>query len=79
MRSWLKRRETKSMYHSLVAELRLEDSETLRQWIRLPREQYHELLQLVTPLIKKEDTHLRDAVTPGERLTLTLRFLASGK
>ncbi|MPC59016.1 hypothetical protein E2C01_053031 [Portunus trituberculatus] len=56
MRSWLKRRETKSVYHTLLAELRLEDSKTLRQWIRLPKEQYQELLRLVTPLIMKEDT-----------------------
>lgn len=67
------------MHHTLLPELSLLDSETMRQWIRLPKEQYHELLQLVTPLIQKEDTHMRDAVTPGERLTLTLRYLASGK
>ncbi|MPC26618.1 hypothetical protein E2C01_019763 [Portunus trituberculatus] len=51
MRSWLKRRKT-------LAELCLKDSETLRQWICLPKEQYQELLQLVTPLIMKGDTHL---------------------
>ncbi|KAL4119028.1 hypothetical protein QTP88_011901 [Uroleucon formosanum] len=39
---------------------------------------YLELLKLVTPLIKKEDTHLRKSVTPHERLTATLRFLATG-
>ena len=56
----------------------LEDPDTMRQWIRLNREQYHGLLELVTPLIKEEDTNMRDAVTPGEHLILMLRYLPAG-
>jgi hypothetical protein len=42
-------------------------------------ETYLNLLSLVTPLIKKQDTIMRKAVTPHERLTATLRFLATGR
>ena len=34
---------------------------------------------MVTPLIAKEDTTFRNAISPGERLAVTLRFLASGE
>ncbi|MPC91829.1 hypothetical protein E2C01_086889 [Portunus trituberculatus] len=60
-----------------MKELTEEDPATLRNWIRLDREQYEELLALITPLIQKQDTNMRRAVTAAERLTLTLRFLAS--
>ena len=36
------------------------------------------LLTAVTPLIEKKDTQFRDAIPPKERLTSTLRFLATG-
>lgn len=78
MRSWLARREGESCYHRLIRELSLEDHETLKNWTRLDYNQYRELLQLVTPLIAKKDTRMRKAVTPGERLMLTLRYLATG-
>ena len=33
---------------------------------------------MVGPRIKKKDTRMREAIGPAERLTLTLRYLASG-
>ncbi|PSN42035.1 hypothetical protein C0J52_12278 [Blattella germanica] len=40
---------------------------------------YIYLLELVTPHIKKENTCMRAAISPHERLTATLRFLATGR
>ncbi|XP_068084397.1 uncharacterized protein [Anabrus simplex] len=40
-------------------------------------ETYLDLLSRVSPLIKKEDTVMRAAITPHERLTATLRYLAT--
>jgi len=34
---------------------------------------------MVSPLIQKKDTAMRQAITPHERLTATLRFLATGR
>ncbi|MPC87794.1 hypothetical protein E2C01_082668 [Portunus trituberculatus] len=78
MLSWLARRESESVYHRLLKELSLEDHDTLKSWTRLDKDQYHRLLELVTPLIAKSDIKMRKAVTAGERLTLTLRYLATG-
>lgn len=36
------------------------------------------LLCKISPLIQKEDTNYRAAISPLERLLLTLRFLATG-
>ncbi|GBO11006.1 hypothetical protein AVEN_242374-1, partial [Araneus ventricosus] len=37
------------------------------------------LLKLVTPHIERKDTKMRKAISSGERLALTLRYLASGE
>ena len=42
-------------------------------------EKYDHLLRLVSPLITKQETNLREANPAGERLAVTLRFLASGE
>ncbi|XP_066971926.1 uncharacterized protein [Macrobrachium rosenbergii] len=78
-RPWLARRQEGSVYYKLLRELSSEVPDTMRKWIHLSKEAYLKLLQLVTPLIEKEDTNMRDAVTAGERLTLTLRYLVAGE
>ncbi|XP_045121513.1 uncharacterized protein LOC123510410 [Portunus trituberculatus] len=75
---WLKKRREESVAFRLVRELEAEDPDTLRQWTRPDQHQFQELLAQVTPLIKKEDTNMRQAVTPYERLLLTLHHLATG-
>ena len=40
---------------------------------------YNELLSLISPVIKKQDTQMIAAISPHERLTATLRFLATGQ
>lgn len=40
---------------------------------------YGERLSRITPPIQKKNTIMRDAITPSERLSATLRFLASGQ
>lgn len=39
---------------------------------------YSRLLEIVGPRITKQDTDMRRAITPGNRLALTLRYLAAG-
>ncbi|KAK3893765.1 hypothetical protein Pcinc_002424 [Petrolisthes cinctipes] len=63
----------------MVRELSLEDPQALNVWIRLNNPHYHHLLEFVTPLIEKQNTQMREAVTAGERLVITLRYLAAGE
>ena len=46
--------------------------------LRMDTHTFDWLVGLVTPLIGKQDTHLRLSITPGERLSLTLRHLSTG-
>ena len=36
-------------------------------------------MEKVSPVIKKKTTHLREPISPGERLCVTLRYLATGE
>lgn len=63
---------------NLLAELKLEPGDWFN-YLRMDEETYLELLTLVTPLIQKKSSHLREAISPHERLTVTLRYLATGR
>ena len=38
---------------------------------------FEEILGLVSPIISRQNTHMRESIPAGERLALTLRFLAT--
>ena len=60
-------------------ELRTGDEKFYRNFLRVTGEDFDTLLERVSPLIKKENTRMREAITPAERLAVTLRYLATGK
>jgi Flp pilus assembly CpaF family ATPase len=47
--------------------------------LRMDEDAYREILQKVTPRIEKSNTVMREAITPHERINVTLRFLAIGR
>lgn len=61
----------------LIEHLTLEPADW-RNYLRMDETTYNVLLKMVTPLIQRQDTNMRQAITPHERLTATLRYLASG-
>lgn len=38
----------------------------------MDQDQFQEILQLVTPIIQREDTVMRESISPAERLAVTL-------
>lgn len=72
----LKKREFSHI--NLLRELRNEPNDW-RNYLRMDEETYVELLRLVSPFIAKKDTVMRKAISPHERLSATLRFLATGR
>ncbi|XP_055527739.1 uncharacterized protein LOC129720301 [Wyeomyia smithii] len=50
----------------------------IQNFLRMNIDGFHTLLELVSPLIKKQDSNMREALSVGERLALTLRILATG-
>ena len=48
-------------------------------YLRMDEDRYLELLSLVTPIIVKQNTKMRIAIPPHERLIVTLRYLVTGR
>ncbi|KAI0229409.1 hypothetical protein LSAT2_020154 [Lamellibrachia satsuma] len=78
-RSWIRRREGRGVYGTLLRELDAEDPEMFRRYHRVDRESFRTILAMVSPHIQKVDTNMRVSITPGQRLSATLRFLATGE
>ena len=53
--------------------------ETYFTLMRMDRAMFGEILDRIAHRIKRQDTNYRKAITPIERLSLTLQFLATGK
>lgn len=77
MKEWLKKR-SEFTHERLLNELRTSEPSDFKNFLRLDAESFDELLRLVEPRIKKVDTTMRDAISVSERLSITLRYLASG-
>lgn len=80
-REWLRKRQTEGAYAKLLFELRKGDSgekKLFHDFLRMSEEDFEHLLQLVKPLIEKNDTTMRSAISAAERLTVTLHYLATG-
>lgn len=74
-KEWLLKRN-KYSYTNLLNELKFAPKDW-HNYLRMDENTYLERLSLVTPMIQKNDTVMRPAITPHERLTATLRFLAT--
>ena len=77
-REWIQARSSFGAYHQLLQELRLGDELSYRHFLRMDAATFDELLTMVRPHITYKDTLMRDSISPGERLAVTLRFLATG-
>jgi len=78
-REWIAQREKHGAYHNLLQELHATDQASYRNFLRMDEESFTFLLNRVSPLIARQDTVMRRAVKPEERLAVTLRYLATGK
>ena len=70
--------KTVSNYYNIITTGSLGHYERLYNLLRMDPGMFHFILDGIQPLIIKKDTNYRKAISPGERLALTLRFLATG-
>ena len=77
-RQWIQRREEKGFYTNIVEELRVEDTKTYEEMLRMNYDTFKfilkEIEQDITPITLMSGG--LKAISPGERLILTLRYLA---
>ncbi|CAB3219995.1 unnamed protein product [Arctia plantaginis] len=48
-------------------------------YFRMSEDLFEKLLNLASPYITKQDTHMRQAISPREKLAVTLRYIATGR
>ena len=70
-------RKEKGEYHTLVKETMIFDHEYVFRMFRMSPTKYETFLQWLAPFLVRSNVR-REAISPGERLRVTLRFLVTG-
>ena len=80
-RPWLTRTqlEEEGHYSRPMPRLHLDDPMAYGNFIQMPPELYQELEQRITAEFQRDRTLMRDPVSPGVKLAVTLRHLATGE
>ena len=74
VKPWLKRREERGIYNTLVRELRTEEELEYKKFLRMDPPTFDELLKLIEP---KQITVMRDAIPASLKLAVTIRYLST--
>lgn len=80
-REWILRRQhqLRGSLHLAHSELLYEDVESFHLFFRMDPRLFNILLDKVSPFIQKQDTVMRQCIPPIQRLSITLRYLATGE
>lgn len=79
-RSWIRRKEEKGYFNNIVRELMIEDTQGYREMMRMTHDDFVEILRLIEPdITPRQVTGGHKVITAAERLTLAIRFLATGE
>lgn len=69
-----KNRETHGTSHHLMKQLSCLDVSGNRNFVRMDSNSFEILLNMVELKIKRQDSVMREAISPGERLAITLYY-----
>lgn len=78
---WLQKRSIYGVCDKVLPELRVGgkiERQLYTEFHRLNEDDFNYLHELVAPIIRKQDTNMREAISTKIRLELTLHFLATG-
>ena len=78
VRPWIKRRRELGHFDTLLVELSLEDPPSFRNYSRVDVDMFAELLERLEPRLRRRNQNWRKPISPGERLAVTLSYLATG-
>ena len=79
VKPWLQRRNTHGFYSQLLSELRSEEVEIYKNYLRMTTENFNEILVLIRDDIpRKIHQCVREPIPPEIKLAVTIRFLATG-
>lgn len=77
MKQWFKKRNTIT-HHNLLNELLLSSPSDYKNYLRMDHLTFSNLLKMVTPIIKKQYTGMRESISSAQRLSYMLRYLVTG-
>jgi len=78
VKPWLQRRDSHGFYSQLLSELRLEEVNIYKNYLRMTPDNFDEVLTLIKADVTKNDTIMRESIPPEIQLAITIRFLATG-
>ncbi|XP_071581574.1 putative nuclease HARBI1 [Temnothorax nylanderi] len=80
-RKWIlqRNRALRGTINLAHTELRIEDKEYFTRFFRMRIDLFDQLVEKVAPYIQRQNTNMRECISPKERMSLTLRFLATGE
>ena len=78
-RQWIRDRPTKGAFVNIFKDLELSDSEGFCRFTRMDMTHFQELLSIIGPDLRRQDTSMRTSISPKEQIALSLRFLVTGE
>ena len=79
VRLWLMQREERGAYHNIMAELYATDNPGFTNFMRMTSQFFEMIRTRLEPRLVRQVNNYRAPINVGEKLTLTLRFLATGE
>jgi len=78
VREWLLKRHKYGMYENLMEQLREGDVKSFSNCVRMDLEMFNQMVEDMTHRLQKKTTNCRKPLSPGLKLAITLRYLATG-
>ena len=79
VRRWLLQRDERGAYHNIMAELYATDIPGFTNYMRMTPEFFEMIKTRLEPRLARQATNYRAPISVGEKLALTIRYLATGE
>ncbi len=77
-KDWLHKRNERGSHATILQELRTGYESDFTNYMRMDPNTFYDLLEKLKPFITKQDTCMRESISPAARLEATLRYLSTG-
>ena len=79
VRPWLLQRDERGAYHNIMADLYATDIPGFTNYMRITPEFFEMITTRLEPHLARQATNYRAPISVGEKLALTIRYLATGE
>ena len=79
VQQWIARRKSDGAFYTIFQELKQENAEGFRGYVRLNTSSFEKSVELLAPSLLKKDTVMRECIKPEEMCCVALRYFASGE